>query len=72
MSEQSMTFLEAIEASISAERNAMDYYADAARDTGNPIGQKLFRQLSEFGKLCEGHVPNCARKGRAVNCRLFG
>lgn len=48
MSQQVLSLLDAIQIAIEAEEKATTFYADAIRKTSNPIGQKLFSQLSEF------------------------
>jgi len=53
MGQQILGLVDAVQAAIEAEQKAAAFYADAVTKTANPIGQKLFGQLSEFE---EGHV----------------
>jgi len=50
MNNQDLNLLDAIRMAIEAEEKAAVFYDEAARKTENPLGRRLFEQLSEFEK----------------------
>ena len=50
MDNQDMNFLEAIRMAIETEQKAVDFFADAAQKTANPLAQILLEQLAEFDR----------------------
>ena len=50
MNNQDLSFLDAIRIASEAEAKAVEFYAEAADNTENPLGRKLLNQLAEFEK----------------------
>jgi rubrerythrin len=50
MNNQDLNLLDAIRMAIEAEEKAAAFYDEAAQKTENPLGRKLFEQLSQFEK----------------------
>lgn len=48
LNQQGSSLVDAVQNALEAEEKAAAFYAESAHETGNPIGQKLFRQLSDF------------------------
>ncbi|HIE38896.1 MAG TPA: hypothetical protein EYH30_10475 [Anaerolineales bacterium] len=48
MTKRDLSLLDAIRIGMEAEKKAAAFYADAAQQTGNPLGRRLLEQLAEF------------------------
>ena len=48
MDNPDLSFLDAIQMAMEAEQKAAAFYDETARKTANPLGRRLFEQLSEF------------------------
>ena len=53
LSQHIVSLADAVQVAIEAESKAATFYADSAQKSGNPIGQRLFAQLSEFERVHE-------------------
>lgn len=48
MNHHNLNLLDALQIAMQAEQKAAALYADAAQETSNPLGQRLFEQLADF------------------------